>query len=135
MTQLKSMKACYRVVIKGIVRNSEGKILFVKERGTWDLPGGGLEHGEEVLTGVVREFKEELNSDVTIDELSARAIPTWNKKFDAPVFIVAYTATLQGEPSVTDDVSEIGYFSLEEAKAQADSFDTTIPSVLDKIFA
>jgi 8-oxo-dGTP diphosphatase len=132
---LKDMRACYRVVVKGIVRNGQGEILFVKERGTWDLPGGGLEHGEDVLVAVTREFKEELNVGVMIDEASARIIPTWNAKFDAPVCMVVYLATIQGEPSATNDVSECGYFSLEQAKASADVFDTTIPAVLEKIFA
>ncbi len=135
MPELKDLRACYRVVVKGIVKNTEGRILFVKERDNWDLPGGGLEHGEDILGGIVREFKEELNVDVRIDESTTRVIPAWNKKFDAPVFIVAYNAELLGEPSATDEVSEFAYFSLDEAKASAGIFDTTVPEILANIFS
>ena len=52
---LKDNKAAYRVVVKGIIADSENRILFVRERSdTWDLPGGGLEHGEEVKRALER---------------------------------------------------------------------------------
>jgi len=38
---LKDIKSAYRVVVKGLVRDSSGKLLFVQERSdSWDLPGG-----------------------------------------------------------------------------------------------
>ena len=52
---LKDIKAAYRVVVKGIVRDDDGKVLFVQERSdSWDLPGGGLEHGEDLLDALNR---------------------------------------------------------------------------------
>ena len=45
--RLKNIKSAYRVVVKGLVRDQSGKLLFVQERSdSWDLPGGGLEHGD-----------------------------------------------------------------------------------------
>ena len=83
---LKDNKAAYRVVIKGIIADSENRILFVRERSdTWDLPGGGLEHGEEVKRALEREFQEELGVSVAIESNEAIIIPTWNTKFDDPV--------------------------------------------------
>lgn len=40
----------YRLSIKGIIFNDTGEILFVKESGRdwWDLPGGGMDHGEDI---------------------------------------------------------------------------------------
>ena len=47
--RLKDIPAAYRVTVKGLARDGQGRLLFVRERGdTWDLPGGGLEHGEEI---------------------------------------------------------------------------------------
>ncbi len=53
----------YRLSIKGIIFNDAGEILFVKESGRdwWDLPGGGMDHGEDIKTAIAREMKEEVN--------------------------------------------------------------------------
>ena len=53
----------YRLSIKGIIQNDAGEILFVKENGRdwWDLPGGGMDHGEDIKTAIAREMKEEVN--------------------------------------------------------------------------
>jgi ADP-ribose pyrophosphatase YjhB (NUDIX family) len=53
----------YRVSIKCLVRNEKGEILVVKEtnRTAWDLPGGGMDHGEDIKTAIAREMKEEVN--------------------------------------------------------------------------
>lgn len=64
---LKDISSAYRVVIKGLVRDSSGKLLFVQERSSsWDLPGGGLEHGETTVEALEREFREELQTDIEI---------------------------------------------------------------------
>lgn len=53
----------YRVSIKCLIRNETGKVLVVKEAGrqTWDLPGGGMDHGEAIKSAIAREMKEEVN--------------------------------------------------------------------------
>lgn len=53
----------YRVSIKGLVRNEKGEILVVKESGRdwWDLPGGGMDHGEDLQMAIAREMNEEVN--------------------------------------------------------------------------
>lgn len=50
----------YRISLKAIIRNDEGEILVVKEKGSqWTLPGGGLDHGEDIKSGLARELYEE----------------------------------------------------------------------------
>lgn len=53
----------YRISIKGIILNDAGEVLYVKESGRdwWDLPGGGMDHGEDIKTAISREMKEEVN--------------------------------------------------------------------------
>lgn len=67
----------YRVSFKCFIQDGEGKVLVVKEksRGSWDLPGGGLEHDESIRSSIERELKEEVAytggfaySVLTIDE-------------------------------------------------------------------
>jgi ADP-ribose pyrophosphatase YjhB (NUDIX family) len=52
----------YRVSLKCLVQNPAGEILVVKESGRdwWDLPGGGMDHGEGIKSAIAREMKEEV---------------------------------------------------------------------------
>ncbi len=51
----------YRVSFKCLIQDEQGRVLAVKERGrsSWDLPGGGIEHGETIKDSIRRELKEE----------------------------------------------------------------------------
>lgn len=52
----------FRVSLKCLIVD-EGRVLVVREkgRGSWDLPGGGIEHGEDIRAAIARELKEEIN--------------------------------------------------------------------------
>jgi ADP-ribose pyrophosphatase YjhB (NUDIX family) len=53
----------YRISLKCLIRNDRGEILVVKESGRdwWDLPGGGMDHGEDIASAIAREMREEVN--------------------------------------------------------------------------
>jgi len=52
-----------RVSLKAVILNDEGQILVVKEsdRDWWDVPGGGLDHGETIKEALARELYEEVS--------------------------------------------------------------------------
>ena len=131
--RLKNIKSAYRVVVKGLVRDQSGKLLFVQERSdSWDLPGGGLEHGEDVTEALKREFLEELEADVEVSTENPLIIPTWNTKFDDPVLIIAYKVTLLTTPRKTDEVSNFSYFDIHEIKQE--KLDSTLIGKLLEIY-
>ncbi len=68
--------AFYRVSIKLIVKNPQDELLVLKENSTgqWELPGGGLDHGETIRQTVEREVREELS--VQLSSLSETAVVT-----------------------------------------------------------
>ena len=53
----------FRVSIKCVIRNSRNEVLVIKEAGRdwWDLPGGGMDHGESLHDGIARELNEEVS--------------------------------------------------------------------------
>ena len=60
----------FHITVKGIVIY-EGKTLILKRvrpssdgLGYWELPGGGLEYGEDPHQALVRELKEETGLDL-----------------------------------------------------------------------
>lgn len=52
----------YQVGVKGIIFNSEKKVLvlFKKAIQKWDIPGGRIRQGETLLESLDRELKEEI---------------------------------------------------------------------------
>ena len=53
----------FRVSIKCLIKDDDDRVLVVKESGRswWDLPGGGMDHGEDLKTAIARELAEEVN--------------------------------------------------------------------------
>ncbi|MBP0725650.1 NUDIX domain-containing protein [Bacillus sp. RG28] len=63
------------VVVKGVVLN-EGNILIVQRSiddeyggGTWECVGGKIEFGEDLESALIREIKEEVSLDVTVNKI------------------------------------------------------------------
>jgi len=51
----------FRISIKCVVKNADGHVLVVQEddRTWWDLPGGGMDHDEDLKAAIARELNEE----------------------------------------------------------------------------
>lgn len=55
----------FSVSQKAILQDKKGRILMMEKAGKshWDLPGGKLDAGEDMLTGIAREIDEETGLD------------------------------------------------------------------------
>ena len=53
----------FRVSLKAVILDTQGRTLVVKETGRdwWDMPGGGLNHGETIKEALARELSEEVS--------------------------------------------------------------------------
>jgi 8-oxo-dGTP diphosphatase len=66
-------------VVAGIIVN-EDKILIAKRakgeklEGKWEFPGGKIENGETPEEALIREFKEELNVDINVNDYFCESI-------------------------------------------------------------
>ncbi len=64
-----------RVAVYGICEDDEGQVLLTRAapsltvRGQWFLPGGGIDHGEDPVAALRREFVEETGLHVEVGEL------------------------------------------------------------------
>lgn len=57
----------YRVSIKGLILDETRKkfAVILEDNGLWELPGGGIDHGESPEDCLKREIKEEMGLEVT----------------------------------------------------------------------
>jgi 8-oxo-dGTP pyrophosphatase MutT (NUDIX family) len=71
MIRVKIVPNDSRNVAKAIIVDSDKRVLFLKRSdyvdkfaGEWDLPGGHIQIGEDLMVGLKREVKEETSLDV-----------------------------------------------------------------------
>ena len=74
--------AFYRVTIKGLCVR-DGKLLMIRESdelsGSWELPGGGLDFGEDIYLGFNRETEEEMGLKIT--KMSKAPVYVWTYRY------------------------------------------------------
>ena len=93
-----------------------GRVLLVRNKDTWSLPGGRREGGETLAEAAVRETKEE--AGVVVE---AGPVVHVSERIDAAVhdvFTVFRAELLSGEPTADrhdEDVSEAAWVTVEEA--------------------
>jgi len=103
-----------RVSLKAVILDDRGRTLVVKESGRdwWDIPGGGIEHGETLKEALARELHEEvsLEGDFEYETLLAedpRYIEAHNLYQMRITFLVKPYSRVFGKGSDSDEVQFI----------------------------
>jgi 8-oxo-dGTP pyrophosphatase MutT (NUDIX family)/GNAT superfamily N-acetyltransferase len=104
----------FPVSVKGVLLDEGRAVLLENERGTWELPGGRLEPGEEPAACLVREVAEELGIDVFV----ASILDSWVYEVlpRREVLIVTYGVRRgdQRAMRVSDEHRRFGLFAMNE---------------------
>jgi 8-oxo-dGTP pyrophosphatase MutT (NUDIX family) len=98
--------------------DSSRVLLCLNDRGEWELPGGRLEHGEDLESCVEREVKEETGLTVRAGQL----LHAWSFEVleGRRVVVIAYECRLASEPAVPqrseehDRVSFVPLYDLDQ---------------------
>ncbi len=114
------MKRHVDPVIIGLVKH-KGKYLLTKRdepkntyHNMWQIPGGGLEYGEEVIHCLKREMREEtglrISSCVLLPVIKDEIRNHWHG------ILIAYLCEVENPTQVklNHEASEYGWFSVEE---------------------
>jgi 8-oxo-dGTP pyrophosphatase MutT (NUDIX family) len=106
-----------RIGAYGVCRDAAGRVLLVRAAhdgstsGRWNLPGGGIDHGEHPVDAVVREMREETGLDVevvglldVVTDLDVLADLPAVRHYDRIIFdVVAVAGVLRDEENGTSD--------------------------------
>ena len=109
----------YRVSVKGIVIDKDGRIMLSRQDdGTWDLLGGGLDHDEDPIAGLKREIFEETGLRVLSVSASPKyfvTAPRSDVSLQTYLENVIYEITLENLDFVpSDECQELRFFSVTE---------------------
>jgi ADP-ribose pyrophosphatase YjhB (NUDIX family) len=112
----------------------DGKILLMKEcekrSGKWELPGGGLDFGEDVHTALAREVMEEMGVRVTMMAESPLYVWTWRYEQKRGMewyyaLVLAYPVEVDSlEFAPTNECEEEAFFTQEELADMPLSYQT-----------
>jgi ADP-ribose pyrophosphatase YjhB (NUDIX family) len=105
-----------------IVLSQEGKILLQLRSDThvWALPGGAMEIGETIGETAIRETKEETGLDVELEYVVGiytnphHVVALSNGEVRQQFSLCFACRLVGGEIKVSDESTEVGFFSLEE---------------------
>jgi 8-oxo-dGTP pyrophosphatase MutT (NUDIX family) len=122
----------------GLVRDSEGKYLFIFRRGVWDLPKGKLDPGETIEQCAVREVGEE--TGLLRVQLEAPLLVTYHTYDESGKHILKESHwfrmhaqdTAGLKPQQEEQITELRWVGGEEMKALLTH---TFPSIRDVIGA
>lgn len=109
----------------GLVRNSDGALLFIKRLGVWDLPKGKIEKKETPELAAVREVEEEcglsglhvvkqLDSTFHIYRSPYLSFPKNLVLKETKWFLMSYPGNEIPVPQVEEDIQEVTWFSIAD---------------------
>ncbi len=95
-----------------MVRDDSGRVLLVRTRRRgWEQPGGQVELGEDMMTALRREIREESGCEVEVDRLTG----VYSNVGTHIVMFTFLCAWRGGEPCGGNECLEARWFEPEEA--------------------
>lgn len=137
-------EATISVGVGAVVLDDDGQILLVKHvpkrddfwGGQWIVPGGGLELGETLEEGVVREVDEETNLKVeVVKHVSTldRIVREGDEVKIHVVYVDFLVRPVGGKLRPSSDVGAARWFSRDEIEAHWDEIHVDTRRLLEKI--
>lgn len=115
----------FHVGIKAIIINDAGEMLLVRETrhntAYWDVPGGRVEPGEDFMTTLSRELREEIAVDFRgtpthfATVLSNKQVPTKNGAVSLVLVVYSVRLAAGSKPEPNENGIELQWLSCAKA--------------------
>lgn len=106
-------------VLRGILRDEQGRYLFVKRSAKsktwaskWEFPGGKVHPGENTTDALKREFVEEVALEVT--PLKRFLDFTFARPQGDILYKIFFVEKVSGSPAISEEHDELGWFTAED---------------------
>ncbi|MGH7542190.1 MAG: NUDIX hydrolase, partial [Gemmatimonadota bacterium] len=113
--------------VGAFVLDEDGRLLlarraFEPDEGKWDNPGGFLDEGEEPIDGLRRELREEAGVEIHVGSFVGGFVDTYGEPpNERHVLNLVWEARVaEGDPTPSDDVSELRWFAKDELPAETE---------------
>jgi 8-oxo-dGTP diphosphatase len=103
------------VAVTGFVTNDEGRILLVRvARRGWEMPGGQVEEGEDLVSALRREVAEDSGCAVDVADL----VGVYARVGEPALVVLVFGCVrVDGDARPRDDdVLEAGWFTTDDAR-------------------
>ncbi len=102
----------FKIGVVAIIFDDRKQVLLCHRRDydRWNLPGGGLEHGESPWEGVVREVKEEVGLEVEVERLAG----VYSKPEKNEIVFSFACKITGGKISTSNEADLVKYFPVGE---------------------
>ncbi len=103
----------FRAAVAAVIFDGQGKILLFKHtyrKFEWGLPAGGLEHYEQPIDAVKREFFEETGMQIQVERL----LTAVSAREDHHIGMIYLCKIASGEFKELLEISEMKYFPINE---------------------
>lgn len=125
------------VAAGAFIENGQNQLLLVRETRGWNIPGGQVEEGENLIEGVLREVFEESGIEAEIDRLvgvssNTASYPGWNGYDIIPTKVMFDFAGhfIGGELRGSDETFEARWIDIDKVAEYM-----TSPVMLDRFEA
>ena len=101
------------VATGSLIQNKNNQILLVKtERRGWEMPGGHVEEGEDIISALKREVLEEAGVTIKIKKLAA----VYSSISEPSKVIIDFISDYEsGDTKANNEIIDARWFSKEEA--------------------
>ena len=113
----KLVRPRFRAAVAALIFDEQGRILLFKHtyrKFEWGIPAGGLEHREQPIDAVQREFLEEAGMKLQVERL----LTAVSAREDHHISMVYLCKIASGEFKESHEISEIKYFPVDEMPAR-----------------
>jgi 8-oxo-dGTP diphosphatase len=109
----KLVRPRFRAAVAAVIFDKQGQILLFKHtyrKFEWGLPAGGLEHYEQPIDAIKREFFEESGMQIQVERL----LTAISAREDHHIGMIYLCRIVCGEFKESLEISEMRYFPVNE---------------------